>query len=129
MTPEEEKEALQAINNFDQLLAKARAAKTKIEEQIAYISVERSKLETAICNYMVDNGAVSIDYKDTKFSVRKTPPSVLIIDKDVIPQSFLRTKTTTSPNKIAIKNMIQAGGEVPGTRLSNGGVSLVIKAV
>lgn len=43
--------------------------------------------------------------------------SVYVESVDAIPQEFLRTKTTTEPDKSAIKAWLKTGNEVPGARL------------
>lgn len=53
-----------------------------------------------------------------KFS--KNPPSVLVLDKNIIPQEFIKEKTELSINKIKIKEALNAGVQVPGAELSTG---------
>lgn len=52
----------------------------------------------------------------TEVSYRKTQ-AVTIDDADAIPHDFMRFKTTSEPNKTAIKEAIKAGGVVPGAHL------------
>jgi hypothetical protein len=47
----------------------------------------------------------------------ENPPSVVVDRDDQVPAEFLRTKTTTEPDRVAIKAALQAGQDVPGARL------------
>ena len=49
-------------------------------------------------------------------SYRKTQ-SVNIVDENLIPNEYLRFKTTSAPDKTAIKDAIKAGKDVPGATL------------
>lgn len=53
-------------------------------------------------------------------------PGVRILDEALIPVEFVRSKTTTSPDKAAISRALMAGVAVPGAVLGNGAPSLRI---
>ena len=71
---------------------------------------------------MLAVGILKISCPEFAVSVQKSPTNVVIVDEALIPLEFIRTKTITEPDKIAIK----AAGNVPGTRLEEG-FSLRIK--
>lgn len=47
----------------------------------------------------------------------RTTESISVIDESLIPEELLRVKTTTAPDKAAIKAAIKSGAEVPGAEL------------
>lgn len=95
----------------------------------AHIKAMQAKLKTCraregrLKDYLAANmkaaGIRSIQADDGSFAAKfaKNPPRVDIWDEAQIPQDYLRTKTTTEPDKTAIKAAIQAGREVPGAKL------------
>jgi hypothetical protein len=62
------------------------------------------------------NGTVSIGIK---------PQGVEIVDEGLIPDEFMRIKR--EPNKTLIGEKLKSGDNVPGTRLTNGGETLIIR--
>lgn len=95
----------------------------------AHIKAMQAKLKTCraregrLKDYLAANmkaaGIRSIQADDGSFAAKfaKNPPRVEIWDEKQIPQDYLRTKTTTEPDKTAIKAAIQAGCEIPGAKL------------
>lgn len=67
----------------------------------------------------------SIDIPAAKISLGKAPARVLITDEDAIPDEFVKIKR--EPKKLAIKEALVEGKDVPGAVLSNGGNSLSIR--
>ena len=84
------------------------------------------KREGSLKQYMSDNmkaaGIHSIHADNGRFTAKlvKNPPRVDIWDEAQIPADFMRTKTTTEPDKTAIKAAIQAGRDIPGAKLEQG---------
>lgn len=50
-------------------------------------------------------------------TVAQNPPSVVIDSEAQLPAEYVRTVTTTTPDKQAIRAALQAGEDVPGARL------------
>lgn len=50
-------------------------------------------------------------------SLQKNPPSVNIIDENLIPEDFIKTETITSISRRDILEALKEGEEVPGTEL------------
>lgn len=98
----------------------------------AHIKAMQAKLKTirkregSLKQYIADNmkaaGIHSIQADNGSFSAKlvKNPPRVDIWDEAQIPADFMRTKTTTEPDKTAIKAAIQAGRDIPGAKLEQG---------
>lgn len=57
-------------------------------------------------------------FSTTKCAVSFRPSeSVVIDDGAIIPAEYVRTKTTSEPDKTAIKNAIKAGAEIAGCQI------------
>ena len=75
------------------------------------------RMETAISNAMQLYGIEKVDSSFLKLSFRKSE-SVEIVNEAQLAPEYLTTKTTTTPNKTAIKEAIKQGVEVEGAVLS-----------
>jgi hypothetical protein len=64
---------------------------------------------------------------DFTVSLKASPPKVLVLEPDKLPDEFWRIQTTRSPDKPLIKAAIDAGRAVEGATLSNGGLSLSVR--
>ena len=61
------------------------------------------------------NGA---EFETNKCRVTYRPSqTVEIVNEEAIPDKYLKVKTTTAPDKMAIKKVLSSGGTVPGTVL------------
>lgn len=58
-------------------------------------------------------------------SISKVAPRVIGDDVDALPDSLVRL--TRAPNKTAIKEALQAGDDLPGWHLSNGGETVTVR--
>lgn len=74
------------------------------------------RMETAISNAMQLYGIEKVDSSFLKLSFRKSE-SVEIVNEAQLAPEYLTTKTTTAPNKTAIKEAIKQGVEVEGAVL------------
>lgn len=71
------------------------------------------RMETAISNAMQLYGIEKVDSSFLKLSFRKSE-SVEIVNEAQLAPEYITTKTTTAPNKNAIKDAIKQGVEVEG---------------
>lgn len=62
---------------------------------------------------------------EATLSIRVVPASVMVSDESQIPSEFKKVKT--EPDRTKIKEALQAGQEVPGAYLTNGGSSLSVR--
>ena len=58
-----------------------------------------------------------VELRQATLSIRAGVPRVLITDETRLPPDCIRTRT--EPNKIAIKERLERGDEVPGAEMSN----------
>jgi hypothetical protein len=52
-----------------------------------------------------------------KVSIRSTPV-VQIFDEKALPEQYVKTTTTTVPDKLALRDALKGGAEIPGAALS-----------
>jgi hypothetical protein len=57
---------------------------------------------------MMENGLKTVETLKQRFTVKQNPPSVTIIDENMIPQNFKKLQTKVVVDKTAIKKAIQA---------------------
>lgn len=77
---------------------------------------------------MTQLGIQEINTPLGKMSFRKSPPSVEIINEDLVPEEYIRVKTERSIDKKAILDTYKENGElVEGTRIITDKVKLNIK--
>jgi hypothetical protein len=52
--------------------------------------------------------------------IRKNPPKVVIHCADAIPDEYLKKTITYTPDKMAIKEALEVGEDVPGAHIEQG---------
>jgi hypothetical protein len=98
----------------------AKANKKKLDAYIKTLENRKKRVEKA-CIYALDTLQVkSIMTGWGEMKVKKNPPSVVIDDLSKVPTKFQHQKIEVTLDKIAIKNAIKAGEEVPGAHLEQG---------
>lgn len=101
----------------------------KMESQrMAALAISDARKAERLRDYLLRNmqavGAERIDTQAFRVTLRQNPPSVQVLEEQLVPEEFLRTVTTTSVDKRAIMDAYKATGEIPdgvdivrGTRL------------
>jgi hypothetical protein len=84
------------------------------------------RIKESVLNAMLIYGIEKVTSPTLNLSVRNNPESVDIPMTELLDEKFLVTKTTVSPDKLAIKKAIQNGENVEGATLVRT-QSLVIK--
>lgn len=84
-------------------------------------------IRDAVCEAMQRADLPKIEAPDFTVSTRRMPPAVVVTDEGQIPPAYMKEKVTTAPDKAAIKADLEAGKEVPGCAMSNGGVGLTVR--
>jgi hypothetical protein len=98
------------------LTAKKRRVATNAENLRAYVQ-----------HQMVSRDIQSIKGGTFSFALVQCPPRVVVTDAKLVPREFIRTKTETSIDKVAVLATFSKSGEiVPGTSVEKG-VRLQIK--
>lgn len=111
------------------LTIEVQEAEKALRESEAYKLLEQKKAELAeyeakeehikqvILDGMIDNDLKSVEFTYQKFTVKSNPPSVRIIDEELIPKEYKNEKITVTVDKKKIKDAIQNGGIVDGAEL------------
>lgn len=111
----------------EELAAAMDSLVAKMKERKARFQARSEKKREIVAHVMESAGLKKIEAPVATISLRAVPPSVLISDENLLPDRFRKTKTVVTPDKIAIKEMLEAGKEVPGATLSNGGSTLSVR--
>jgi len=111
------------------LLIEVQEAEKALKECPEYLALEEKKKQLAeyeereehikqvILDSMMDNDLKSIEFTYQKFTVKSNPPSVKIIDEELIPKEYKSEKVTVTVDKRKIKDAIQNGWIVDGAEL------------
>ncbi len=88
--------------------------------------VRRDEALTRLMFNLLQHGNLRrVELPEATLSIANSPRSVVIIDEGLLPKSCIRIKT--EPDKIAIKQMLDAGNDVPGACFSNPEPHLTIR--
>lgn len=94
-----------------------KSATNKLDKFKSYVELNMSQL-----------GITEVNTPIGKMSFRKLPASVEIVNEDLIPKEYIRTKVETSVDKKAILETYKENGEIVfGTRIVTDKVKLNIK--
>jgi hypothetical protein len=111
---------LELIRQKEQLI---REAKSLISEQEDAVRV----LKAEIVGEMRECGVLSEEFGDFIISRRKGSLSVSVQSPDKLPHNLRTENITYTPNKKAIKEILQAGSKVDGASLVRGDETLVVR--
>lgn len=100
-------ESLMAGTEAKRLTARAKSADAHAERLRAYV-----------LSCMGEAGVQRVDGARFKAALVPTPGRVVVTDEKALPPELLRT--TTEPNKTAIKDALLAGEQVPGAHMETG---------
>ncbi len=85
----------------------------RLSDKKKYLTNATERLKNAVSEAMQHFGIEEIKAPTIKLSFRKSE-SVEIIDAGLIPDEFMVTKTTQTPDKAALKSVLKDGAEIPG---------------
>lgn len=98
------------------LAERAKSAKNRVESLKEYIA---RSLDAA--------GKKSLRAGVHQVTVRAPSKSVEITDESALPSQYVEYETTIKPDKLAIRQQIEAGIDIPGAQIKLGKPSLIIK--
>ena len=111
-----EVEALKAYKKsiVDRVQSKTKAVQSNIERlsKLMVVAVDKFGEERKNGNKFFKLPTVSVNLTASK--------AVKVLDQEIIPNEFIKTKITESIDKTAIKNKLKAGGVVPGAEMEEG---------
>ena len=113
--------------NLDSDIEQLKEAEAKIKARRITKEKHVKRLKDYLLDNMITNEISKIECPEFKITIRKAVASVEVIDQDLISPEFIKTKTTESVDKMALKKALKAGDNIKGARLSYGNPSLSIK--
>lgn len=128
------KEAIAAaINDMDEtdaLVAGLKAKEQQFAERRRVMEERVKRLRAAIEQAMMACGLETMRLPSATLSMRKTPPALVVESEAEIPSEFFTPQPAPAPklDKDALKAAL-AEREIPGARMTNGGVSLTVRRV
>lgn len=81
------------------------------------IERERDRIKDGLDAACQTLGVESVKGMYANISYRLAPPTVVVDNPDEIPEEYIRVKVTRNEDKVAIREAIQQGKEVPGAHL------------
>ena len=123
-------EVQKAYKDFDEYMNKVSYKRQEISMKLAWLKDEQARIQSLVeskekelkrmdnfINFLMQS--FQKDKLETnlyKISYRKSE-SVEIINEEMIPQEFMKEKTTVAPDKTAIKEALKNWAEVPGATI------------
>lgn len=86
-----------------------------LQKRLSVVKAQAERLDGYIMRCVELNGG-AIETPRCRLSTRKSN-ALEILDESAIPSEYIRMKTTTAPDKMAIKAALKDGREVPGCAL------------
>lgn len=112
----------------DAALADAAAAQAAaLASRAARLTARGTAHKAALLHLLDAAGQKKLERPAATISRRAGSVSVNITNEDDIPSQLMTVKTTTAPDKAAIKRAIEAGETIPGAELVRGPDSLIVK--
>lgn len=114
----------QALEDED--LAEALNARKKDMEERRTRLMARADKRRAVAMALMDAvGMRKLEQPDFTAGVRNTPAKVVVTDEAAIPDNYC--KITRAPNKLALRDALERGQEIPGVSLGNGSQTLSVR--
>jgi len=111
---EADKDAAQA--RIDRIIGRREAANTR-----------SNVMRRLALRLMTAGDLKSVKLPEGTLSRVKGRESVEVVDETALPDRFIKVKTTRTPDKTAIKEMLLTGTEVPGARMVMGDETLQVR--
>lgn len=132
---EGETDALEAASRLLRWMGERQANIAALKAYEADLSGRRKRLEdgvatgrAALSRFMEEVGLSKLERPEATLSIREAGPSVVYaidFDPEGLPEELRRWKCEA--DKHAVKAALEAGAEVPGARLTNGGAVLTVR--
>jgi hypothetical protein len=105
---------------LDDKIAAAEAQEKRIKAYKRFLQSRQNVVKKAFIDGLnrIDKSEIITDNGVMK--IRKNPPKVVIDCADAIPSEYMRKTITFTPDKVAMKEALQAGKKIPGAHLEQG---------
>lgn len=114
------------IRNLESSAEQIKQAEKAMAERRKAIENKAAQLNNYLLTNIQRTGITKVSCPFFEIAIANNPPAVVIDDENAINDKFKKTVTTTSLDKLAIKEAIKSGEAVEGAHLESG-VRLVIK--
>ena len=132
---EGETDALEAASRLLRWMGERQANSAALKAYEADLSARRKRLDdgiatarAALSRFMETVGLSKLDRPEATVSIREAGPSVVYgidFDPEALPEELRRWKCEA--DRPAVKAALEAGEEVPGATLNNGGTVLTVR--
>jgi hypothetical protein len=132
---EGETDALEAASRLLRWMGERQANSAALKAYEADLSARRKRLDdgvatarAALSRFMEEVGLSKLDRPEATVSIREASPSVVYaidFDPEALPEELRRWKCEA--DRPAVKAALEAGEEVPGATLNNGGTVLTVR--
>ena len=116
---------IERVAVIDTYTAALRSRIAEINERMARLNHERDTSRRGLGQLLDAMLVRTLERPEATISLRRVPPSLLDGPVENLPPHLTRVKV--EPDKTAIKKAIEAGEDVPGWRLNNGGETLSLR--
>lgn len=110
------------VRNLEATAAAIKSAEGDMAARRKAIESRAANLSRYLLASMQHAGLQKIESPHFALTVRSNPASVDVFDTEQIPEAFMRfpAPPPATPDKVAIKDALKAGQDVPGARLTQG---------
>jgi hypothetical protein len=109
------------VQQFEGMAAMRKAEAKRMGELSAADERRAERLRSYLLRHLQSIGTERIDTARFRISVRTNPPSVAVLEQQLVPAEYLRTVTMTTVDKRAILDALKTTGEVvPGVEIVRG---------
>jgi hypothetical protein len=105
---------------LDDKIAAVEAQEKRIATYKRFLKGRQDVVKNAFMNGMKLAEKQEIITDNGVMKIRKNPPKVVIHCADDIPEEYLRKTITYTPDKMAIKEALEVGEDVPGAHIEQG---------
>ena len=107
------------IRNMDSLAAQIKEAEAELSKRRKSLESRAQSLTKYLRDCMIHSGRDLIESPHFAIKIKKNPPHVVIDSPEMIPAEFMKAPPPPPPSidKVAIKEALKSGAEVPGARI------------
>lgn len=115
------------FQNLEADVEAMKSAEQRIAQRRKAIENRVRQMKDYLQRNMEESGITEISCPEFTVKLGKNPASVEVYEESSLPEKYVVTKTTTQPDKKALKEAIQAGEDVPGARLITDKKRLIVR--
>jgi len=119
--------ATKRIMELDVMLFGIEAAREALFARAGRLKLQQGNIRTALCVAMEAANVKKLELPVATVSLRAVPPKAEITDESAVPSKFWKPQDPKLDRK-AVLDALKAKEPVPGAILSNGGMTISIKA-